>query len=85
MATRLFTKCVLIAAVAALAIALAPAVSLAQAKKQAAKMSPPPCTTGQTCAASCNQFKWCNVQWCTNGKWYPTLAVCYEGFCPAKC
>lgn len=83
---RPFTKCVLIAAVVAVAIAFSPVASLAEAKKKAAKMSPPaPCAAGTTCSTKCNEQKWCTVMWCNDGKWVETPFYCYDQFCSAKC
>ena len=86
MAIRFITQCVLIAALAAMALAFAPEGALAEAKKKSAKMSKPqPCAAGTTCGTKCNELKWCNVQWCSDGKWVETSFYCYDQFCGPRC
>jgi hypothetical protein len=79
MAKRLLTKCALIAAVAAFALALSPSDSFA-AKKKAKPAGPGYCTS------TCNAFHWCHEHW-NDGKGasFPTLLMCHEGSCPPKC
>lgn len=83
------------AAACAVALALMPAAAIAQQKSK--KMVPVPpggCAimnaaleNGQTCAAKCNEDKWCPVQWCVQGKLEATVFSCWEpsGVCVPKC
>jgi hypothetical protein len=96
MRTRNFAKTILLAAACALAVALAPSMSEAQSKSKA-KMVPVPAggcaisggalENNQTCAAACNEHKWCPVQWCVQGQLQQTVFSCYEptGVCTPKC
>src|ERR1700674_60682 len=82
---KLISKGALIAAIASLALAGSMTTSVAKKKKAAAK---PACTAGQLCTESCNESKWCNVNWCqADGTTTATFGFCYEGstFCPQKC
>jgi hypothetical protein len=90
------TKTFAIAAACALAVTLLPAGSEAQQKTKGAKMTVPPggCAISsgvlentQTCAAKCNEYQWCPVQWCVQGKLEPTVFACFEpsGVCVPKC
>jgi hypothetical protein len=96
MRVREAVKTLLIAAACVLAVALPPAGSEAQQKAKSAKMAVPPggCAISggvlestQTCAAKCNEFQWCPVQWCVQGKLEPTVFSCWEpsGLCVPKC
>ena len=97
MRTRFVKNNLLAAAACALAIALLPAISEAQTKSKAKVMvAVPPngCAitaaaleNGQTCAAPCNENRWCPVQWCVQGKLEQTVFSCYEpsGVCNPKC
>ena len=80
MTKGLFTRFVLIAAIAALALAFAPETSFAAKKKEA-----PAAQAGGTCTSYCNEFKWCHVRWKTSGGAIPTVLMCSEGACPPKC
>ncbi|MCC6948851.1 MAG: hypothetical protein IT539_13875 [Bradyrhizobiaceae bacterium] len=72
------------AAVAALVVALSAAPAAAQGQK-GAKMTPKPAGPG-FCTAHVNAFKWGHMHWRTStGATMPTLAMCYEPNCPAKC
>jgi hypothetical protein len=98
---KLLTKFVLIAAVSALAISIVPVIGFAGAAKSTkaaakAKMVVPPgaCVAGneviengKLCATGCNEYQWCNVNLCSEGKLHQTLIVCYEpsGLCTPKC
>lgn len=96
MRTDMGSKLLLVAAACALAIVLLPAGSQAQQKLRSAKMTVPPggCAISggvlentQTCAAKCNEYQWCPVQWCVQGKLEPTVFSCWEpsGLCVPKC
>ena len=85
---KLISKGALIAAIASLALAGSMTTSFAQKKKAAAAPPKPACTAGQLCTESCNESKWCNVNWCqADGTTTATFGFCYEGstFCPQKC
>ncbi len=86
MTKGLFTRFVLIAAIAALALAFAPETSFAAKKKaKAKKKEAPAAQAGGTCTSYCNAFKWCHVRWKTSGGAIPTVLMCSEGACPPKC
>jgi hypothetical protein len=76
---RHFSKFMLAAAIAALALA-APTPGFSQAKKGMATK----CTEGERCVASCNALKWCTVNVCTGGKMQATMFGCAEMFCRNK-
>ena len=77
------TKCVLIAAVAAFALAGTSTLSHAPMNK-----ATKPATAAATCVApkytttACaNNF--CRMAWCgLDGKWYPSLLACWQPGCP---
>jgi hypothetical protein len=74
----------LLAAAAALAISLSAGQATAAGEK-GAKVTPKPAGPG-FCTAHVNPFKWGHMYWRTStGSLLPTLAVCYEPNCPAKC
>lgn len=79
----MLSKCVIAAAALALAVAFAPTVSFAQAKKEAKAAKP----AAGMCTGECNSYKWCHQHWRSGvtGAQYPTLTFCKEGSCPAKC
>lgn len=75
------SKCVLAAAIAALAVA-GTATTSSAAKKKKAAAAPAACVTGTWKAASCNNG-WCTVSWCgVDRKWYAGPGVCWQPFCP---
>ncbi len=79
---KLLSKCVLVAAVAS--FALAGTTTLSQAAKKKAKAAPvaATCMAPKYTTASCANGL-CRMQWCgLDGKWYPSLMVCAEPFCP---
>jgi hypothetical protein len=81
---KLLSKCVLVAAVASFALAGTTTMSHAAKKKAAAKKpaAAAACVAPKYSTASCANG-WCRMQWCgVDGKWYPSLMVCAEPFCP---
>lgn len=84
MRTSLLSGVLAAAAVATLAVSLSTAPATAQAQK-GAKMTPKPAGPA-FCTASVNAYKWGHLHWrSATGVVVPTLAVCYEPYCPAKC
>ena len=55
----------------------------ALAAKKAAVMTK--CTTGQICAANCNNMGWCSRMTCVDGKWTRRMIGCFGSFCGPKC
>jgi len=80
---KLLSKCVLVAAVVSFALAGTTTLSHAAKKKAAAKPAPvATCMAPKYTTASCASGL-CKMQWCgLDGKWYPSLMVCAEPFCP---
>jgi len=75
-----FSKGVFIAAVAALALSLSAAGSIAAGEKKAAAKGPGLCT------AHVNTMKLGHLNYrTTNGTLLPTVMWCPESTCPAKC
>jgi hypothetical protein len=78
---KLLSKCVLVAAVASFALAGTTTLSHA-AKKKAAKPAVATCVAPKYMTAGCAGGA-CKMQWCgVDGKWYPSLMMCWEPFCP---
>ena len=76
--TKVVSKIALVAAGAALAIAGAAGDSMAKGKKKAAAA----CTMGALKTAACGPAG-CTMQRCwADGKWYPSLFVCMQPWCP---
>ena len=76
-------KIVLAVAVAALALSVAP--NLSHAKKHKGKPKAKPCAMGTLTSGGANAWGWAPVSMCgADGKWYPTLMMCYKpsGLCP---
>lgn len=78
---KLLSKCVLVAAVGS--FALAGTTTLSHAAKKKAKPAPvascvAPKYTAVGCAGGVCKMQWCGV----DGKWYPSLMMCWEPFCP---
>ena len=80
MALKVISKCVLIAAVASLAVAGSVSTSFAAKKKKAAVAAA--CVPGTWKGTTCGNG-WCTVSWCgVDGKWYAGPGVCWQPFCP---
>ena len=78
--TKLVSKLALAAAVAALAIAGSAGDSMAKGKKKGAPAAA--CTPGALKTAACGPAG-CTMQRCwADGKWYPSLFVCWQPWCP---
>ena len=82
---KLLSKCVLVAAVASFALAGTTTLSSAAGKKaKAAKAAPaaatcvPPRYTATACGNNVCQMAWCGL----DGRWHPSLFVCWQPFCP---
>ena len=76
--TRVLTKCMLVAAVASLAFAGSTTASFAAKKKAAAKA----CAPWSYATAKCSNNA-CTMQRCgVDGKWYPSMAWCWQPACP---
>ncbi|MDT3683638.1 MAG: hypothetical protein RO009_01160 [Pseudorhodoplanes sp.] len=80
---KLLSKCVLVAAVASFALAGTTTLSHAAKKKaKAAPVAAATCVAPKYTTAACAGGV-CRMQWCgLDGKWYPSLLVCAEPFCP---
>lgn len=80
---KLLSKCVLVAAVASFALAGTTTLSHAAKKKaKAAPVAAATCAAPKYTTAACAGGI-CRMQWCgLDGKWYPSLLVCAEPFCP---
>ena len=79
---NMIKKIVLAIAVAAIALSVAP--NLSHAKKGKGKPKPK-CTVGALTSGPANAWGWAPVSTCgADGKWYPTLMMCYapSGLCP---
>lgn len=78
---KLTGKCVLLAAVAALAVSVAtPSFAAKKASKKAA--APAACTMPKYQTASCANG-WCKMNFCgLDGKMYHSMMVCWEPACP---
>ena len=78
---KLFSKCVLVAAVASFALAGTTTLSHAAKKKgkaAAAATCVPPKYSATTCANGLCRMQFCGL----DGKWYPSLMACMGPFCP---
>ncbi len=75
---KIVSKFALVAAVAALAIAGSAGESMAKGKKKASAA----CTPGALKTAACGPAG-CTMNRCwADGKWYPSLFVCWQPWCP---
>lgn len=75
---KMVSKFALVAAVAALAIAGSAGETMAKGKKKAAAA----CTPGALKTAACGPAG-CTMQRCwADGKWHPSLFVCWQPWCP---
>jgi hypothetical protein len=76
---KMVSKVALVAAVAALAIAGSAGDSMAKGKKKASAA----CMPGALKTAACGPHGGCAMQRCWgDGKWYPSLFVCWQPWCP---
>ncbi|MES1155448.1 MAG: hypothetical protein ABUL48_03360 [Pseudorhodoplanes sp.] len=73
---KTISKVVLVAAIAATAVSFS-TPSFAAKKKAAASCVAPKYTTG-ACTGTVCKMSWCGL----DGKWYPSLMVCVQPFCP---
>ena len=79
---KTISKFVLVAAVAATAVSFSTPSFAAKKKKKAA--APATCVAPKYTATTCANGL-CNMAWCgLDGKWYPSLMMCWEPFCPPK-
>lgn len=76
-------KAVLVAALTCLSLAVVSDAAFAQAKKKAVTAAK--CTTGQICAADCNNMGWCSRMVCNAGKWEKRMVGCFGAMCGPKC
>ena len=74
----------LMAALAGLAMAVAPDPALAQKKRPAVEGKA--CfTADQTCSTECNSAKYCIRMVCKAGKWKKRAIGCIGDLCPPAC
>lgn len=79
-------RLVMIAALAALALALAPEAALAKKHTKMTKAGAACSPGGKTCTVECGPSGWCNRMVCTNaGKWEKRITDCWGPVCPPKC
>jgi len=75
---KLTSKIALVAAIAALAITGSTSDSMARGKKMAAACAPVWSVKTNTCANGVCSMLRCQP----DGKWYPSLAMCWQPWCP---
>lgn len=79
---KLLSKCVLVAAVASFALAGTTTMSQAAKKKAAKPAAVAACVAPKYSTAGCANGM-CRMQWCgVDGKWHPSLMMCWQPFCP---